>query len=598
MQSKKQLLVIGGVSSDTLHLQSRTVKCAGGAGMYTAVAAIHCGVNSILFGPRPNDFSEHFTIVDQYLSDWIGPVIPRDQMPSFEISYRNRKTEYLTVSLNAEKTLSPEMLPTNLARFALIHVTPLGDARKQLSFVQACRERGAKRISAGTGLFNAENQAQAVIDVMEHCDYFFMNRHEAAYIFGSMESAKTTTGKVLYITLGSDGACILQGSHATLIPTSSAKEVDPTGAGDTFCGATLAYLINNKHPIMAARQAVVTATAMIKEIGPMALFSDKPPLEAPLDARVNLNNTQIQKVSNKISTLVEVSPFPFVSPVLPSSMDPKALDYFFAATAHQFSFWSTHNQQYDQPLLAPLAGNMHKGSDYLWEAFRLALEKDNDFCSPERQANLSLNELREIFRDDNGNDPMPALELHLEESLRYGKDMLSLQMTPHSIIEYVNNSNNSLQTFLNLLDKIGGYKEDPLRKKSGLLALILNQRPEKFLTLQENEQVDPVIDYHAMRFCLRIGLINVLDDKLNMKLTKRKIVSPSEEWAVRYAAYRAREEIVRLSGKSEGAVDWFFFNARNRCPEMTEPECELCQIDPMCNHIKNMFQPVLRTTFY
>ena len=176
--------------------------------------------------------------------------------------------------------------------------------------------------------------------------------------------------------------------------------------------------------------------------------------------------------------------------------------------------------------------------------------------------------------------------------------MLSLRMTPHSIIEYVNNSNNSLQTFLNLLDKIGGYKEDPLRKKSGLLALILNQRAEKFLTLQEDEQADPVIDYHAMRFCLRIGLINVLDDKLNIKLTKRKIVSPSEEWAVRYAAYRAREEIVRLSGKSEGAVDWFFFNARNRCPEMTEPECELCQIDPMCNHIKNMFQPVLRTTFY
>ena len=135
MQSKKQLLVIGGVSYDTLHLQSSTVECAGGAGMYTAVAAIHCGVDSILFGPRPNDFSEHFTIVDQYLSDWIGPVIPKDQMPSFEISYRNRKTEYLTVSLDAEKNLSPEMLPTNLTKFDLIHVTPLGDARKQLSFV-------------------------------------------------------------------------------------------------------------------------------------------------------------------------------------------------------------------------------------------------------------------------------------------------------------------------------------------------------------------------------------------------------------------------------------------------------------------------------
>ena len=598
MHNKNQLLVIGGVSSDVLHLQDSTANCAGGAGMYTAVAATHCGAHSILFGPRPNICPEHLTIVDQYLSDWIGPVVPADQLPAFEISYRNSKTEYLTVSLNAEENLSPEMLPSDLTKFALVHVTPLGDARKQLSFVQACRERGAKRISAGTGLFNAEKQAQAVSDVIEHSDYFFMNSYEADYIFGSIQSAKTKTGKVLYITLGSDGACIIQGCHATFVPTNSTIEVDPTGAGDTFCGATLAYLLQNKHPIMAARQAVVTATAMIKEIGPIALFSGKPPLEAPLDTRVNLNNTQIQKVSDKIATLSEVSPFPFVSPVLPPIEHPKALDYFFAATAHQFSFWSTHNQRYDQPLLAPLSGTMHKGSDYLWEAFRLALEKDNDFCSPERQANLRLNELMEVFRDDNGNDPMPALELHLEESQRYGRDMLSLQLTPHSIIENVNKSKNSLRTFLNLLDRIGGYKEDPLRKKSGLLALILNQRPERFLTLQEDEQVEPVIDYHAMRFCLRIGLINVLDEKLNIKLTRREIVSPSEEWAVRYAAYRAREQIVRLSGKSEGAVDWFFFSARNRCPEMSDPECELCQIDPMCNHIKNMFQPVLRTTFY
>jgi hypothetical protein len=47
-----------------------------------------------------------------------------------------------------------------------------------------------------------------------------------------------------------------------------------------------------------------------------------------------------------------------------------------------------------------------------------------------------------------------------------------------------------------------------------------------------------------------------------------------------------------------GAVDWFFFNARRRCPEMTEPECNLCALDPLCAHRKELFQPVLRTTFY
>ena len=107
-----------------------------------------------------------------------------------------------------------------------------------------------------------------------------------------------------------------------------------------------------------------------------------------------------------------------------------------------------------------------------------------------------------------------------------------------------------------------------------------------------------MIDYHLMRSCLRVGLIDVMDEELNKKLLNRQIVSPAEEWAVRYAAYRAIEGLTTLSGKSTGVVDWFFFNARKRCPEMTEPECRFCLVDPVCAHRKELFQPVLRTSFY
>ncbi|MCK5315942.1 MAG: hypothetical protein KAJ53_12495, partial [Anaerolineales bacterium] len=144
-----------------------------------------------------------------------------------------------------------------------------------------------------------------------------------------------------------------------------------------------------------------------------------------------------------------------------------------------------------------------------------------------------------------------------------------------------------------------GYKEDPLRKKSSLLALILNQRPENFLPLRDDEQVEPVIDYHAQRSCLRFGLIDVIDEELENKLSDRQILLPAEEWAVRYPAYRATEQVAALSGKNTGAVDWFFFsNARKRCFEMSEPECQFCQMDPVCAHRKDLFQPVLRTSFY
>jgi len=181
----------------------------------------------------------------------------------------------------------------------------------------------------------------------------------------------------------------------------------------------------------------------------------------------------------------------------------------------------------------------------------------------------------------------------------YGNDMLALGLTPQSILQNAQNSATPLKTFLHDLDQIGGYKEDPLRKKSNLLALVLNQRPEKFLSFGPNEAVPPVIDYHTMRGCLRMGLVEIVDDELKQKIEDRKIVTEEQEWAVRYACYLAVEDVVRISGKSLGAVDWFFFYySRQHCPEMSEPVCEKCAVNAVCAHRKELFQPVIRTTYY
>jgi hypothetical protein len=142
------------------------------------------------------------------------------------------------------------------------------------------------------------------------------------------------------------------------------------------------------------------------------------------------------------------------------------------------------------------------------------------------------------------------------------------------------------------------YEEDPLHKKRSLLAMILNQRPESFLPLPAGEELEPVMDYHALRTCLRVGLIDVLDEELRTKLLNRQEISAAEEWAVRYPAYLAVAQVVAQSGKSTGDVDRYFFSARRRCPEMSEPNCKLCQLDPVCAYDKALFQPVWRTSFY
>jgi len=593
-----RLLVIGGASFDVLHLENRTVECLGGAGMYTAMAARRSGAEVSLFGPRPDPLPECLKAVAGHLVEWLGPLIPPEQMLQIEIDYRGGKTEYLKTSLEAETTLSTKDLPSDLSKYDLVHVTPLGDASRQYSFIQKCRALGAKKISAGTGLFIVDQQAEIVCEVIRQSDYFFMNLQEAEALFGSLESTQAGPGKVIFVTLGSQGACIIQGAYSYFIPGVLTTELDPTGAGDTFCGATLANLLQVTHPVMAARCASALAAEMITRVGPNSLLLDDPPPEPPHDPRVQVDREQVQKVAQLISTLPEATPFPFVLPFLPPAGHPQALDNFFAFTLQQFGFWTVKNNHYHQSLIARIGGAELKGTDYLWAAYWRRIERDPEFVFPERQANLSRGELLQVFRADDGTDPMPALDLHLEQAHQYGRDMLALQLMPQAVLEKVLSSGNPLQTFMVLLDQIGGYKEDPLRKKSALLAMILNQRPEGFLPLREDEQIPPVIDYHAMRSCLRFGLVEVLDDALRSKLRDRQIVSPDEEWAVRYTAYRAVEALVELSSKSMGAVDWFLYSARGRCPEMSEPDCPSCQMDPVCAHRVELFQPVLRTSFY
>jgi hypothetical protein len=95
-----------------------------------------------------------------------------------------------------------------------------------------------------------------------------------------------------------------------------------------------------------------------------------------------------------------------------------------------------------------------------------------------------------------------------------------------------------------------------------------------------------------------MGLIDVVDEELLAKLVGRQLLSQGEEWAVRVAAHAAVGQVVAESGKSMGAVDWFFFQARKRCPEMSEPRCDVCAVDRVCAHRKELFQPVRRTSFY
>ncbi len=599
MTDMPHLLVIGGPSLDTLHFKNSTARSAGGAGLYTALAAARSGCKVSLFSPKPEPMPEPLQPLESRLAAWYGPVVTPEEVPRFTISHADDKATYHTFYVGAEARLNPEDLPDDLSIFNGVHITALGTARQQFRFAEACRARGARLVSGGSFLNLIESDPALVRAVMAMSDITFMNEEEACAIYGSLNAAAAEPGKVLFVTLGKAGAAVLQGDYRTDLPPVTADVLDPTGAGDTFCGGALSHVLQGAHPLLAARRAMALAAEAIEYVGPAALLFDREPPGIPLDARVRIDDGQVAAIAEVIKAIPEAEPFNFVTDYYPPVGHPSAPDFFFVQTLQQFSFWETQHGRYHRPLIAAIDGHQCKGSTYLSYAYMRPLHADPAFYTPQRQASQTREELLALFRADDGTDPMPALDLHLRKAQSYGKDMSALGLTSAEIVARANRAPRPLERFISILDHIGGYKEDPFRKKTNLLALILMERPERFLKVSADEAIQPVIDYHVMRFCLRTGLVDILEAGLREKIANRALVTKTEEWAIRHACYVAIQRLIDVSGLSMGAVDNVAFSYnRKHCPEMTEPVCALCALDPACAHRKNLFQPVIRTSFY
>jgi hypothetical protein len=530
--------------------------------------------------------------------EWIGPSVPPEDLPHFEIVHDGEGRATMPRAVwGAEARLAPADLPEG-ERPEWAYCVPFFAPGRQIEFLATLEGQGVRR-AAGTYRRAAEREPSRVLEVMALADVFFCNESEACALFGSLDAARTEPGRLLFVTRGKRGVRVVQGGHATDVPGVAVRELDPTGAGDTFCGTTLARLGLGEHPVRAAEHGVRAAAEMVTAVGPAALLESGPLSAEPEDARIRVDEERVAAVARLLAGLPDARPFDFVGEDFPEPGDPRALDFFFAATLQQFGFWDADDSGgYARPFVAELAGRPRKGSDYLWAAYRRWRRDAPDGLTPAGQERLDDEELRHRLAPDAGGPSMPAADLRRREARAYGRDMQALHATPATVVARARASARPLRSLLTQLDHVGGYKEDPLRKKSALLAMILRERPERWLPADADDDLPPIVDYHVQRACLRLGLVAVEDDGLRRRLEARRAVAPDEERAVRRAAFSAVDLLPRRSGRTMAVCDRFLFEMRTRCPEASEPECARCPADPACAHRKALFQPVLRTAFY
>ena len=113
-----------------------------------------------------------------------------------------------------------------------------------------------------------EQEHELVKNVIQASDIFFMNEEEANAVFPENTEFRFATGKHIFVTKGKNGASVFLGEYQYLLDPKQVNVLDPTGAGDAFCGAAISGIAQGEHPVKAAMSASVLASEVIKAVGP------------------------------------------------------------------------------------------------------------------------------------------------------------------------------------------------------------------------------------------------------------------------------------------------------------------------------------------
>lgn len=597
-----QLIVVGTPSTDRIEIRGDSHSTIGGSGFITALAGRLTGVSVGLIARVPHTLPDQIAAAFRPGGLDPGGLVPvGGALPAFHIAYDNSESAtYVDVELGEEPRIRGADVPRRWLTADWIHVGPLGaSARVQLRFIEDLIERGYEGgLSAGTFIGLAISDPKTVRELFDAVDIAFMNQDEATLIYPASMPAHT----VVCVTAGRSGARRWDGSTWTTHATSAVQAFDPTGAGDAFAGAYLGAMLKEDPDPVA--EGLRNASEVIQGPGAAPLL-DQLPHSADLQRDANLpdarkagiDHERVLAVGSSLRVAAKRSSLSFCGSPFPELGDPLALEVLALATAHQYGFWTGTDHGYGGPMWATIDGVRRKGSDFVWHAFTKAATADPTILDANRLAAEPLL-FDEICVDDDGACPIPDVGSHRALQQAYGL-AIGRCGGVRSVLDRANTSGDPLAALLEMLSTIPGYGEDPLAKKANLLGLILTNRPEHFLHLDDPGSIAPIADYHNIRTLLRTGCVSIVDPDLRRTLEERSWTDAIGEASVRSAAYGAIVALCDASGLNVGEVDGFLFTlGRSLCLETEEPKCEECPVVTSCGRETDLFQPIFRTTAY
>jgi ribokinase len=147
----------------------------------------------------------------------------------------------------------------------------------------------AAAAAAGRVVLNPAPVRDLPGELLAKVDVLVPNRVELAQLAGarppsSVEDAATLAGRLparaVVVTLGADGALVVEDGRVAHVPAVPVRPVDTTAAGDAFCGGLADALAGGASLQEAARRAVRVAAAACLRPGAQASLPTPADLEA------------------------------------------------------------------------------------------------------------------------------------------------------------------------------------------------------------------------------------------------------------------------------------------------------------------------------
>jgi len=193
-------------------------------------------------------------------------------------------------------------------------------------------------------------------------------------------------------------------------------------------------------------------------------------------------------------------------------------------------------------------GNFYNGWDYLLRAFCSAAEESETIVSPNSIKRISGGELVDLLKGyatdtqvsvsdaDRRAEILNECAIQLEEKF-FG--------TVHELLKRSSNKIGGPHGAYSQLALLDAF-QDPLKKKSS--AFLATVHFSGLWTINDHENVLPMMDYHRMRLLCRTGCVLIQDTELRQALAFQKAIPLEIEEKIRSVCAQVCTDVVTITG--------------------------------------------------